>query len=1160
MTSWRDLVLTEIRRRWHPGQEFSRGEWLRVSMPAFERAFPDNRALEMSAQRALQNLRNEGLVEFLGNGAYRLSAAHPGSASPAVSADGIRRGLLTRTALKVVAEGTEPLQSSTVMAGIRERLQFTDRELSTNASGQERWRTAAGAALSRATFAGWLARDDSGAYSLTESGAEALEELSGDDLWLEINRRYKASRRDGVTESVGWDPFLLWALELVRSVDLDAEERDYKLKAAEKWAAAGKACAAGAPEWGTRLKQASGAGNLVGAFAQTWLRNQIVDHPDEVRAAFGDLYRAGTVEAVEVFGKRLNSWGEYVSPGDRTVFASCILLGRDPSSFVPYRPALGKTWAERVGEPAGSSPGERYAVLLGLCDGLLERWQGEEPALRDRLDAQGLAWLVMKGTPPDSWTPMKRAELQHWRDGRAGEVRVDRGDGLRPTMEAAAWEVLGAGLRGETSAVVSGVRSWSVEAARDLAARLRTGRSGSKFADRLAQQLEGASDDVLCLAAELLYVRDVSLDDMKPSTKVDRIDGILAAMSGARSLPDALRAGLDGGGVFAGGQGYHARAPEHLQWLCRFVLHWLDQPTDVLGKALRDPFVFREVTTSVPDDSPSIRYNLEYLAWPGIFPSIVSIAHRRKIRDGLISDIGAPSGDDDEHVTRDLVALRTLHERKKKGAVSWYEPPFVNRWRPGSWSGPRAWLVRSDAPDDVARWLKTGTVTLGDEAHLALEPGLTLAEVSTLVDGGYAHLPPSQRHEMAAALHAFLEGMQEGDFVVALTEQRLLIGTLDDAAPQDEQSPLLTRPVLWEESLTPLETLPTKITAALEQEGHVVDLTAVFDLLADLAGSSPDATTHNARKAPKQTERAMLPAVSQGLADELFMPVGPLQELVDLLNQRRQVVIYGPPGTGKTFVAKKLAERLAGAQDPSRVRLVQFHPSYAYEDFFEGFRPVENDGQAHFALQDGPLKLMAAEAAKAENRGKPYVLIIDELNRANLAKVFGELYFLLEYREETVRLQYQPDKPFSIPDNLLIIGTMNTADRSIALVDAAIRRRFPFYEMHPQREPVKGVLAEFVRRRQLADDRVELLEELNAAMGHRGHDLHIGPSYLMRDGLDQPGALDLVWRYDILPLLHEHFYGTKSPGVVDQEFSLSSLRARIERRVTASESPAEPES
>ena len=111
------------------------------------------------------------------------------------------------------------------------------------------------------------------------------------------------------------------------------------------------------------------------------------------------------------------------------------------------------------------------------------------------------------------------------------------------------------------------------------------------------------------------------------------------------------------------------------------------------------------------------------------------------------------------------------------------------------------------------------------------------------------------------------------------------------------------------------------------------------------------------------------------------------------------------------------------------------------------------------------------------------MLIIDELNRANLAKVFGELYFLLEYREETVRLQYRPDEPFSLPDNLFIIGTMNTADRSIALVDAAIRRRFPFYEMHPQREPVKGVLAEFAKRKELTDDRVALLERAQRGDG-----------------------------------------------------------------------------
>ncbi len=129
---------------------------------------------------------------------------------------------------------------------------------------------------------------------------------------------------------------------------------------------------------------------------------------------------------------------------------------------------------------------------------------------------------------------------------------------------------------------------------------------------------------------------------------------------------------------------------------------------------------------------------------------------------------------------------------------------------------------------------------------------------------------------------------------------------------------------------------------------------------------------------------------------------------------------------------------------------------------------------------------------------------------------------------------------------------MNTADRSIALVDAAIRRRFPFYEMHPQRDPVRGVLAEFASRTEVTDDRVALLGELNDAMGTRGHDLHIGPSYLMRPGLERSGALEMVWRYDILPLLHEHFYGSKSPEQIDQEFGLPALRQRIAQHSSTS--------
>ena len=190
------------------------------------------------------------------------------------------------------------------------------------------------------------------------------------------------------------------------------------------------------------------------------------------------------------------------------------------------------------------------------------------------------------------------------------------------------------------------------------------------------------------------------------------------------------------------------------------------------------------------------------------------------------------------------------------------------------------------------------------------------------------------------------------------------------------------------------------------------------------------------------------------LADTVFLPTEFLREIETLLTEKKQVILQGPPGTGKTFVAQKLAAALAGSKD--RVTLVQFHPSYAYEDFVQGYRPTLLDnGQPGFQLTDGPL-LRAAEQAR-QNPDVNHFLIIDEINRGSVAKVFGELYFLLEYRDEPANLQYS-DEPFSLPPNLYIIGTMNTADRSIALVDLALCAvRFYFVEFHPDDAASEGL-------------------------------------------------------------------------------------------------------
>ncbi|MYA50807.1 MAG: AAA domain-containing protein [Chloroflexi bacterium] len=276
---------------------------------------------------------------------------------------------------------------------------------------------------------------------------------------------------------------------------------------------------------------------------------------------------------------------------------------------------------------------------------------------------------------------------------------------------------------------------------------------------------------------------------------------------------------------------------------------------------------------------------------------------------------------------------------------------------------------------------------------------------------------------------------------------------------------------------------------------------------------------------PKQATR-------QELAAELHLPEDFLEGIETLLEEKNQVVFQGPPGTGKTYVARALARHLAGSDE--RVTLVQFHPSYAYEDFVQGFRPALVGGQAGFELRYGPL-LTAAKRAAADE-GARHFLVIDEINRGNLAKVFGELYFLLEYRGEEMRLQYS-DEPFWLPPNLYIIGTMNTADRSIALVDLALRRRFSFVEFDTSKEPIGGLLRRWLTRN--ASDMVWVAEVVDRA-NERLNDRHaaIGPSYYMKPGLTEERARR-VWLHDILPYVEERLYGEREALA---EFDFDTLR------------------
>lgn len=278
--------------------------------------------------------------------------------------------------------------------------------------------------------------------------------------------------------------------------------------------------------------------------------------------------------------------------------------------------------------------------------------------------------------------------------------------------------------------------------------------------------------------------------------------------------------------------------------------------------------------------------------------------------------------------------------------------------------------------------------------------------------------------------------------------------------------------------------------------------------------------------------------------EEVFIDEQQLTRLQSVLQNKKNLILKGAPGVGKTFIADRLAYLMMEEKDGSRLQMIQFHQSYSYEDFIEGYRP-KADGEG-FELKQGPFDKFARKAARDPERD--YFFIIDEINRGNMSKIFGELMMLIEAdkRGKSINLLYSNEN-FLVPKNLYIIGMMNTADRSLALLDYALRRRFSFFEVSPAFD--NSTFRKYLERIGNPAKVVSVINEiksLNSIVSEElGTGFQIGHSYLVDDAfeVDAASRIEEVVEFEIIPQLYEYWFDEEEKA---KEWAIR-LRSAYER-------------
>lgn len=719
----------------------------------------------------------------------------------------------------------------------------------------------------------------------------------------------------------------------------------------------------------------------------------------------------------------------------------------------------------------------------------------------------------------------------------------------RPTPEMTiaheAGEVISHMLGDGRSIIDPATTIWTAEAAEELRVRFEDnsiiGTDQGQW-EKLDKQLAGAPREVVLLAAELIFLREHPLRSSRPTTRSAHVNQVLSHLDAPLTIPEPMATWLarpsDTAGIYAG-RAYNSALWLHLIWASTFVRYWNELSEAERETARNDPWQLQQVMLDSGDDRTDIRNTLQFLAWPDTFEPIISASMKQKVRDGLADRIGGSTGESPVAIDQDLFDIRATLARDIEGPFHFWTSGVAELWEDPVAGSADAETTDLDEPRPRHHWLyspgaqasmwdefyASGLMAIGwDELDdLSKYPSREAIRQALDTEG-----TGKSMNNAVLAVWQFQNEIAVGDIVYAKRGRKELIGrgeVISEARYDPERDSFQNvRSVNWTH------------TGSWEHPGNaalktLTDISADRDYVEKLEGLIVDE-----EEDPELTVLAtpLQPYDETAFLDEVYLSEERYQRLSSLLSRKKNIILAGPPGVGKTFAAKRLAYSMMGVKDPSRVQMVQFHQSYSYEDFMMGYRPTEKGG---FELAEGPFYRFC-EVARADDVDKPYFFIIDEINRGNISKIFGELLMLIEAdkRGQELRLLYK-NETFSIPANVHIIGMMNTADRSLAVLDYALRRRFGFFDMTPGFNS-----ARFTRWQQAVgspelDALVDVVIELNNDIAEDpalGHGFAIGHSFLSKPVGSQA---DDLWLYsvvedELIPLLHEYWFD--EPAKADQ--------------------------